>query len=903
VLVIAPWPQALRAAVVLPPGITEVTRVEGITEYRLANGLQVLLAPDATKPSTTVNVTYRVGSRHENYGESGMAHLLEHLLFKGTPTTRNLLAEFSKRGLRANGTTSYDRTNYFASFSANDENLRWYLAWQADAMVNSLIARSDLDTEMTVVRNEFESGENNPVRVTLQNTLAAMYQWHNYGKSTIGARADIEHVDITRLQAFYRRHYQPDNATLVVSGRFDETQVLAWVAQYFGPLLRPTRTLPPTYTVDPAQDGERSVTVRRKGGTPLVLVAWHVPPGSHPDFTAVEALAGILAQAPSGRLHKALVETGLAADSLGLAWGLAEPSPLVLGAMLAPGQDPERARSALLATVDALARQPVTTEELERVRAQGLNDWAQGFADPEQIGVALSGAIALGDWRLYFLQRDRLRALTLDQVNRVARSYLTRDNRTIGLYLPTDDPQRAPAPTLVDVAAMVKGYQGDAAVAQGETFDATPANLDARAQAGVLASGLKLALLPKRTRGATVQARLTLRFGDETNLRGQGTAVQMMGALLDKGGAGMTRAQVSDAFDKLRAQVAIGAGGQALRVNITTVREHLPAVVTLLGRLLRAPDLPADALEEQRRQALAGIASQRSEPGAVAANVVARHGNPYPRGDLRHTPSFDELVQDLQAVDAAAVRAAYRRFVSAAHGEFSAAGDFDPVALRAALDAAFGDWRAPADGALPFVRAPQPLVLPTPLRQRVATPDKANANLVLQQVLAVNDTHADYPALLVANHLLGGSPTSRLWLRIREKEGLSYDVGTGIGWNSFEPNSRFQAWAIFAPQNQAKVEAALREELARALADGFSAGELAQAKEGLLNLRRLARAQDDALAVMLTNNLFLQRRFALQQQVDEAIAALTPDQVNAALRRYIDPAQWVVVWAGDFKQP
>ena len=167
----------------LPAGIEEVTRVEGITEYRLKNGLQLLLVPDDSKPSTTVNVTYRVGSRHESYGETGMAHLLEHLLFKGTPTTRNLWAEFTKRGLRANGTTWYDRTNYFATFSASDDNLRWYLGWQADAMINSFIARADLDTEMTVVRNEMEAGENNPSRVLLQQTLAAMYQWHNYGKS------------------------------------------------------------------------------------------------------------------------------------------------------------------------------------------------------------------------------------------------------------------------------------------------------------------------------------------------------------------------------------------------------------------------------------------------------------------------------------------------------------------------------------------------------------------------------------------------------------------------------------------------------------------------------------------------------------------------------------------------
>ena len=903
-----------------PATPTQVTQVEGITEYRLPNGLQLLLVPDNTKASTTVNVTYRVGSRHENYGETGMAHLLEHLIFKGTPTTRNVMAEASQRGLRFNGSTSFDRTNYFASFTANDETLRWYLSWQADAMINSFIARADLDTEMTVVRNEMESGENNPMRATLQQTMATMYRWHNYGKSPIGARADVENVDIARLQAFYRLHYQPDNATLVVAGKFDAAQVLGWVSQYFGPLPRPQRQLPASYTLDPAQDGERSVTVRRKGGAPFILAAWNAVAASSADFAATEALSSILGDAPSGRLHKGLVDGKLAASTFGFAWSLAQPGPLMLGAQLAPGQDPAAARQALLAAVDALATEPVTQDELDRVRTQWLNNWDQGFADPEQVGVALSEAIGNGDWRLYFLARDRMRALKLADVQRVATQYLVADNRTVGTYLPTDNPQRAPAPALVAVAPLVKDYRGDAAVAQAEAFDATPANLDARTQLFALpnaqgvkeakaaigpsgASGLKLALLPKGTRGGTVHARLTLRFGDVQSLHGQGMAVSMMGALMDKGGAGLSRTQISDAFDKLRAEVGFGAGGQTLSVGITTVREHLPAVVALVGRLLREPAFAADALDERRSQTLAGIAAQRNEPGAMAGNALARHGNPYPRGDLRHAASFDEREQDVRSVSVDAVRAAHRRFVSAAVGEFSAVGDMDPLAVRQAVASAFGDWAAPADGALAYTRAPQPLVAVPPLRELLRTPDKPNANLVLAQTLEINDTHPDYPALLVANHLLGGDANSRLWARIREKDGLSYDVRSSLHWNSFELNSSWHASAIFAPENRPKVEAALQEEVARALSEGFSQAELDAGRVGLLNQRRLSRAQDAGVAGALVNNMYLGRRFALLQQNDDAIAALTLAQVNAALKRYISPERWAMVWAGDFKLP
>ncbi len=888
------------------PSLQPVTRVEGVTEYRLPNGLQLLLVPDDSKPTTTVNLTYRVGSRHESYGETGMAHLLEHLLFKGTPSNPDVWAEFNRRGMRPNGSTSFDRTNYFASFAANDDTLRWYLGWQADAMVNSFIARKDLDTEMTVVRNEFESGENNPGRVLLQQTMGAMYHWHNYGKSTIGARSDIENVDIPRLQAFYRLHYQPDNATLTVAGKFKPEQVLAWVNQAFGALPRPTRVLPATYTLDPPQDGEHQVTVRRTGGTPSVYVAYPLMPGSHPDFAAVQVLSAVLGDTPGGRLHKRLVERKLAAQTFAFAWSLAEPGPLILGATLAPGQDLEKARAEMARVVDALRSEPVTAQELERARTQWLNDWAQGHTDPERVGVALSEAIANGDWRLYFLQRDQVRALTLADVNRVAAAWLRPDNRTVGLYRPTTaaaPPDRAPQSSRVDVPALVQGYRGEVAEAAVEAFEATPANIDSRTQLSTLrgGSGLKLALLPKGTRGRSVQASLVLHFGDVNSLKGQETVAAFAGSLFDKGGAGLTRQQIADAFDRLQSGVTIGINEQSLTVSITSKREHLPGVIALVGKLLRQPAYSADGLQELRNQWLAGIESQRKEPGAILANRLARHGNPYPRGDLRYAGTFDENEQDVKAVTLEQLRAFHRRFVSAASGEFSAVGDFDAAAVQQALQQALGDWRQPAGGSLSYVRVPQPLVPAAPQRFVERTPDKANANFKAQLPLPLTDLSPDYAALAVANFIFGQGQDSRLWNRVRQKEGLSYGVGSSIAWSTTDANSLFSIGAIFAPQNQAKVEAAVTEELARSLKDGFTPAELDAARSGLLNARRLGRAQDGVVAGRLAANLLLARRFAVSQQVDDAIAALTLEQVNAAWRKYIEPQRLVLGWAGDFK--
>src|SRR5438067_5217561 len=313
------------AAAALPDGVKQGSSVEGITEYTLGNGLKVLLFPDASQPKTTVNVTYLVGSRFENYGETGMAHLLEHLMFKGTPTSGSYMDAMTKRGMQFNGTTWYDRTNYYETFNASEPDLDWALAMEADRMVHSKIARADLDSEMTVVRNEMERGENSPFQIMLQRLGSASFDWHNYGKSTIGARSDVENVDIGRLQAFYRTYYQPDNAVLIVAGRFDPDKTLASIVHDFGPIPKPVRVLPKLYTEEPVQDGERSITLRRTGDTQLVGIGYHIVPGAHPDFIPLQALVNAMTIEPAGRVYQALVDGHKATGVGGFAPALHDP--------------------------------------------------------------------------------------------------------------------------------------------------------------------------------------------------------------------------------------------------------------------------------------------------------------------------------------------------------------------------------------------------------------------------------------------------------------------------------------------------------------------------------------------------------------------------------------------------
>jgi len=894
------WLVSTTAGATLPTGVVEGPTIEGVTEYTLPNGLKVLLFPDATQPKTTVNVTYLVGSHMENYGETGMAHLLEHLMFKGTATRGNIMTELGKRGMDFNGSTWFDRTNYHETFPVSPESLEWSLAMEADRMVHSRIARSDLDSEMTVVRNEMESGENNPHSILIQRMLASAFEWHNYGKEPIGARTDVERVNIERLQAFYRMYYQPDNAVLIVAGAFDRDAALRAIAKYFGPISKPTRKLPKLYTDEPVQDGERQVVLRRVGDSQLVGAMYHTVPQASPDYVALDALTEIMTIQPAGRLYRSLVDTKLSSAIEGDNWGMRDPGVAMFFAHVSNEDSLPKAHDALLATLETVKSHPITDEEVERVRARAQNEYDRVLANPQQFASALSEAIASGDWRLFFIERDRWRNVKAADIQRVAEQYFKPSNRTVGEFIPDARPDRAPMQASVDIAAMVKGYKGDAPIAAGEAFDPTPANLDARTQRFTLANGMKVALLPKKTRGGTVQFALRMHHGDEHALLGKDAEASLAASLLQRGTATRTRQEIQDALDLDRAKLSISGDATRTDVRANTVRERLPDTLALIAQVLREPSFPAQEFTKLQRERTTDIEGRRSDPEDVAARAIARYDNPYPEGDVRYMPTVDEEVKLIESTRLDSVKDFYKRFAGGSYAELAMVGDFDPVAVKTQLEKLFGDWRT----AEPFKRVPNPLVMKRAMEIRQETPDKANAVLAGELALPITDTSDDYPALKVANYILGGSANSRLWERIRQRDGLSYGVYSSLEANSFEPNTTLAVEAIFAPENLGRLRTALTEELARAVKDGFTAQEVADAKEALLQERTLARAQDSGLARELARQAYLGRTFADDARVDARIAAATTEDVNRALRKYVIPDAFVEVYAGDFaKKP
>ncbi|HVE48928.1 MAG TPA: pitrilysin family protein [Casimicrobiaceae bacterium] len=880
----------------LPTGITRGSTVEGVTEYTLANGLRVLMLPDATKPTQTVNVTYLVGSRHENYGETGMAHLLEHLVFKGTKSIPNVFIELGRRGMRFNGTTFFDRTNYFETFSANDESLDWALMMEAERMTSSTFSKADLDTEMTVVRNEFESGENNPELVLWKRLQALAFDWHNYGNVTIGARSDVENVDINRLRAFYATYYQPDNAVLIVAGKIDPAKTLAMIAKYFGAIAKPARTLPRLYTADPVQDGERTVTVRRVGSQKIVGLLYRTLSGAHPDSVAISALADIMTVAPAGRMYRALVETKKAVGVEGEALTLHDAGTLLFFAQVAIEDPVEPARDAMLATLAAVRTQPITNEEVERVRAKAMKAYDTLFNDPEKLAVALSEAIATGDWRLMYLSRDQWRKLKPEDVQRAALAYTKEANRVVGTFIPDASPDRAPVPPAVDVAALVAGYKGDESVAAGEAFEATTANLDARTERFTLPGGLKVALLPKKTRGGTVRFSMRLHQGDEKSLFGTRPVGGLMGGMLSRGTKVRNRQAFEDELDKLRAKLGLSASERATTAGGETVRENLPALMRLAAEALRTPSFPEDEFERLKRQTAAALEATRTEPNAIVQRALARHDNPYPKGDVRYASTLDEGLAELAKATIGDVRNFHQRFVGASYGEIAVVGDFDAKEIRALIEDLFGNWKSPS----PYTRVRDPYQQTTPVEMRFETPDKPNAIIFGTTEIKLRDLDPDYPALAIAERVLGGSTDARLSIRLREKSGTSYDVGSFLQPGQIEDKGAIGFYAIFPANALTNVRAALGEEVSRALKEGFTAEEVATAKRALLEQRRTARAQDSVVVGALVQQSFLSRTFAESARIDAAIENVDVAAANAALRKYIDEKHIAWAFAGDF---
>jgi zinc protease len=925
---------SISLAQTLPTGVQKKASMGGITEYNFPNGLKVLLYPDQANPKVTINVTYLVGSRHEGYGETGMAHLLEHLNFIETTNGRQIKKEIVDRGAQWNGTTSSDRTNYYETVTATDENLKWALGLEADRMVNVKFTKQILDTEMTVVRNEFERGENSPERVLRERVEATAYLWHNYGKSTIGSKEDLERVPIERPAAFYKKYYRPDNAVLVITGRLDESKTLQYVADTFGKIARPRTPVEQTYTIEPAQDGERYVELRRVGQGQVVLLAYHGPAAGHPDSAALQVLSGIMSGGGGGRgggrggrggggggegrLTKAVVDTKLAESASMGAQLQHDPGLVVLSANLNKDQSLDAARKALIDALADVLKNPPTKEEVDRVRTGLLRNLERSLSDPQSIATgALNTAIAQGDWRLMFLQHDRLEDVGPSDVLRVAQAYFKASNRTVGYYIPDAAPDRTIVPPTPDLDSLLANYSSKVTISKAERFDPTPANIEARVVRSKLANGMKVVVLPKETANSMVLATIDLRFGDATTLKGQNTAAQFAGSLIQRGGTkSHTRQQLQDEMRKLDANIAVSGGGggggggrggrggggggggvSSASASITVPAKNFAPAMRLAVEMLKEPAYPETEFELARTQRLKALENVPTEPTQLATEMLQRHLTPWTKGDVLYSPTREEQIAELKKVTLADVKAFHSRFYGASYGVFAEVGPVPAADVQKLAAELLGNWNT----SMTYKRIDTKFKKAAPINTKIETPDKANAQFEAGVRFPMSQEHPDYPAMLLAGYMFGGPITSHVSDRIRNREGLSDGANARVAIPSEGDAAMLSATVSLNPVNGPKVEFSYMDELKRTLKEGFTAQEVADAKKAYLDSRSVGRSQDGALLGVLAQHEQDGRTMKWDQQLEAKIQSLTPEQINAAFRKHIDPEAVSIVKAGDFK--
>ena len=881
------------------PAATRITTVEGITEYRLDNGLRVLLCPDPSRPTITVNMVYLVGSRHEGSGETGMAHLLEHMSGRGTDSYESLIQALDDRGADFNADTWFDRTHYYETLSSSDENLEFALKLEAERMARLKIKVNELAEEMKIVTNEFELIANDPRRILSQRMMSSAYLWHNYGKTTIGNLSDIQRYPIENLRRFYKKYYQPDNAVLVVAGKIDIDRTVELVNKHLGAVARPRRTLLDTYTEEPVQDGPRQVTLKRAGDLALAGLMYHVPTGTHQDTPAIQVLRDILVNEPSGRLYKALVETGMATALKGDGdmLLLAEPGVMEIMAEARLEQDIQQVQARMIEVVERLAKDGVSHEEVERVKGRRLKTIRRIIANTRQFANELTEWIALGDWRTFFIHRDRLHGVTPADVERVARRYLVESNRTAGLFIPDRDPVRATVPPVPDVKQTVEGYRGREGVKAAEAFIATPDNICRHTTRLVIEPGMKVALLQKDTRGDMVWAQFRFHFGNEESLLGQTEALRLLPALLERGTTDRNYQQLRDEIDRLQSDISIQGGAGTFGVSIESDREHIVPVIALVAGMLQNPSFPPDQFKIVKNERLAKLEAGLSDPQERCFNALRRGVYPWPPESIHYMPTLEERIERSKNVSLGDIKDLYYRFYGGGHSEVGIVGDFEKGAVLKALGEHFGSWRSRA----PYKRIAMPHRPVNAQPRTIVTPDKQMAVVAMGTHLEMRNDHPDYPALRFASYILGESSKCRLYDRLRYEEALTYHVGGRVRADEQDDRTSVFAYAFCSPKHADGVLDAMREEVRRWISDGVAGDELTTAKNAYAEEFRSQLTDDAFVASELTKGLEIDRTFAFHAAMLQKIESLTEADIQRALQRYLGKLRWVEIKAGDFR--
>jgi len=909
----------IHAAPVSVSGYTHVKTVGSIDEYTLqSNGLQVLLMPEHSSPTLTFMVTYRVGSKNEVTGTTGATHLLEHLMFKGSKNHTRAMGNnvdqlLERTGARYNATTWLDRTNYYENMGS--EHLATAIDMEADRMRNLLLLESDRQPEMTVVRNEFERGENSPVQALYKEIYQAAFVAHPYHHSTIGHRSDIEKVSIDKLREFYNTYYWPNNATVTIIGDFDPAKALELVKKSFGVYPHSPKPIPVPYTEEPEQHGARRVIVKRAGQLGVVAVAHKVPAATNPDFAAVQLMSAILADGKNSRLYRAITDKNLSTGVDGELGIFADPSMHIIFAPLAPGAKHEEVESIILQEIERLKKGGVTETELKAAVAKTEADAAFRLDGSFGIASNINEYIAAGDWTLFYGLDQAVKKVTVADIQRVARKYLNEDTSTTGWFIPTGDggaPSAAAAKSgfkesLADgpyyyrnprlkkavrhpVVAIDKGPKAAAA----EELVSTGTKIAPHAQRSKVA-GIDVIAYPTGVKDV-VTLRASLPAGRALASTGNPAVAALTGMLLDQGTQSQDKFAIAEKLEAVGASISFHAGTDVLDISARCLKKDVPLVLGLIAEQLRTPAFAPEEFAKAKKQMAGGIQRGLESTDFRAGDAFNR--SVYPVGHPNRNVAPNDMLKAIESATLDDVHAFHQAYYGPAAMTMVVVGDLDVQPLQSEIAKAFAGW----SGGHSAARAAQPAPAVSGGSQDVVMDGKTSVSVVLGQPSTLRYSDPDYQALRLGTAILGSGFTGRLMANVRDKEGLTYGVGAALQNDMFNDGD-WRIVATFAPGLLDKGIASTQRQLKLWFDAGATPSEISARKSNLIGSFKVDLATTGGMAGALLAAVNRGYDVTWLDEFPAKVNALSNDQVNGAIKKYLKPETMVMVKAGTFAAP
>ena len=862
--------------------------------------MKILLSQNHAAPVITFLVVYHVGSRNEAPGNTGSAHLLEHMLFNkstanfgkanGHETFQEVLYEAGADYSTTNMTTWYDRMTGYSTVPATDLDLAMRI--ESDRMSRALILDDERRPEMSVVRNEYEIGENNPYRALEKSVVAACIVAHPYHWDTIGYRSDIEGVSTEKLREHYRNFFYPDNAEAILVGDFDRTEALRLFDREFGSLAKSTNPIPSVITVEPPQEGERRVVVSRPGEVGIVELAYLRPGSLHHDFIPLDILATILSGGVNSRLYQALVETGLATDVDASNYTLKDPYPILVTATVSPTSTHERVEAAMKGVLREIAEKGVTAGELARAKSRVEVAVVRGRDGTYELASSLGEAVASADWKWFVTYLDSMSAVTTADIQRVARTYFVPEHATVGWFVPIrsqKEPAKAPGGAKPKIPSKSKrpgaGGASDAGEAAGATFAS-------RTLHRVLPNGVILNVLQNRA-VPTVAVHGLAFAGRQEAPAGKPAVPALTAAMLTRGTMTRDKRTLARLLDDVGASISINAELNDAPFVASALSKDTRLLLSILADELRNPAFDPKELTKAKSELKADLLRGYENTSLRAREGLSRLV--YPKGHPLRAADRDEMLASLDAATAADLRAFHRARYAGSGIILSVVGDVDPPSVAALVDSLFSSIPA---GERP--RYGQARTEPNPAQRAVEIMrGKANMDFVFGGASGLKRTDPDWEASIVANAALGQSSlTSRIGKRVRDTEGLSYTLASRFFWSDYLDG----AWGVdvaVAPKNLSKALRSTREEIDRYCKDGITEEEVAVQRRFFSGNYRVRLGTNAGVAYALTYAEKFGFGPSYLDEFPSRVEAVTRDQVNQAIRAHLRPDRLHLVVAGD----